>query len=209
MEFESLPVPKSLQSYIDQFASEPDAALARLEAHVVKRNTGALGYFYLASLHHKNGSPEKAKQAALNAKILAPGSTIMNRLHYFLTHPHGLKAWEPRELQDTFKRKFHENDHAHPIQDLDSLIAKLSAVENKRIKPDLSADENQPDLSEPGEEVDDIVTETLAVIHEKQKNYAAAIQTYKKLRKTHSSRKDHYDEQIFRLQELLSNEEKS
>lgn len=206
MEFESYPVPKSLQGYIRQFDSDAETALIRLRAHVEKRNTGAVGYFFLAWLHHKNGDSEKAKQAALNAKIHAPGSAVMQHLHYYLTHPHSFNAWKPQQEQDTFKREYHSNDLAHPIQDLDSLIAKLSSVENKRIKPDLSSEEELPDLGELSTAVDDIVTETLAVIHEKQKNYALAIETYKKLRKTNSSRKEHYDEQIFRLQQKQADE---
>lgn len=208
MKLEPYLIPKSFQSYFEQFENEPETALQRLEHHVEKRNTGAVGYFFLAWLHHKNGNSEKAIQAAWHAKMQAPGSKLMDQLHYFLVHPKAFDAWEPAPLEETFKRDYHSTDRSHPIQDLDSLIAKLSSVESKRIKPvisdaDTDTESEQPDLSEPSTHVGDIVTETLAVIHEKQKNYKDAIETFKKLRKSNSSKKEYYDEQIFRLQQKL------
>jgi tetratricopeptide (TPR) repeat protein len=208
MQLEAHQIPKSFQGYIDQFEKDPDAAISRLEAHVAKRNTGAVGYFFLAWLYHRKGSHKQAVQSALQAKMMAPGSKLMERLHYLLVHPRAFNAWEPEPKREPFKRDFYTNDRGHPIQDLDSLIAKLSSVDKKRIKPDLSADEDPRDLSEPSSQVDDIVTETLAVIHEKQKNYEAAIQTYKKLRKTNPARKEHYDEQIFHLQGKIAGQQK-
>lgn len=210
MKLEPYLIPKSFQSYFEQFETEPEAALQRLENHVKKRNTGAAGYYFLAWLHHKHGNQEKAIQAAWQAKVQAPGSKAMEQLHYFLVHPQSFEAWEPEIEKEPFRKDYQSrDDHAHPIQDLDSLIDKLSSVESKRIKPDLSAnEEDQPDLSEPSSQVEDIVTETLAVIHEKQGNYKGAIETFKKLRKTNSSNKEHYDEEIFRLQQLLAEEKK-
>jgi tetratricopeptide (TPR) repeat protein len=201
-------IPKSLQSYVEQFESDPEAAIDRLENHITKRNAGAVGYFFLAWFYHRNGQKQESVQAAMNAKILAPGSKLMERLHYMMSHPRHFEAWEPEPSRETFKRQFN-NDRGHPIQDLDSLIAKLSSAEKKRIKPDLSEDEKeQPDLSEASNNVDDIVTETLAVIHEKQGNYKDAIDTFKKLRRTNSAKKEYYDEQIFRLQQKLADSKK-
>ncbi|WP_069130149.1 hypothetical protein [Rhodohalobacter halophilus] len=195
-------IPKSLQGYVDQFESDPNTAIERLENHIHKRNIGAVGYFFLSWLYHRNGQKQEAVQAALKAKIFAPGSLLMERLHYVMAHPRHFNAWEPEQKREPFKRNQHK-DRGHPIQDLDSLIAKLSSAEKKRIKPDLS-DEDQPDLSENSNQVDDIVTETLAVIHEKQGNFKGAIETFKKLRRSNSSKKEYYDEQIFRLQQKIA-----
>jgi tetratricopeptide (TPR) repeat protein len=207
MQLEANQIPESFRSYIDQFETEPETAISRLENHVSKRNTGAVGYFFLAWLYHRNQQKKKAIQAALQAKMLAPGSKLMERLHYLLAHPRSFNAWEPEPKRKPFRKDLHTNDRAHPIQDLDTLIAKLSSVDKKRIKPDTS-DEELPDLGEMSTKVDDIVTETLAVIHEKQKNYHLAIETFKKLRKSNASKKEYYDEQIFRLQQKLAEEKK-
>lgn len=203
MKLEANQIPESFRGYIEQFENEPETAIARLENHVAKRNTGAVGFFFLAWLYHRNKENKKAIQAALQAKMLAPGSRLMERLHYLLAHPRSFNAWEPEPRRKPFRRDMHTNDRAHPIQDLDTLIAKLSSVDKKRIKPDTS-DEELPDLGEMSTKVDDIVTETLAVIHEKQKNYKLAIDTFKKLRKSNPSKKDYYNEQIFRLQHKIA-----
>lgn len=201
-------IPKSFQSYFEQFENDPKTALQRLETHVEKRNTGAVGYYFLAWLYHKDGNNEKAIEAAWHAKIKAPGSKVMDQLHYFLVHPNSFDAWEPEPMKESFKRGYHSTDRSHPIQDLDSLIAKLSSVETRSIKPDTSGpDAEQPDLSEPSSEVDDIVTETLAAIHEKQGNYHDAIATYEKLKKTKASKEEHYNEQIARLRQMLVDED--
>jgi tetratricopeptide (TPR) repeat protein len=200
-------IPKSLQSYVEQFESSPDEAIERLETHILRRNSGAVGYFVLSWLYHRNNQQQHAIQAALRAKMYAPGSKLMERLHYVMTHPQRFEAWTPESKRESFKRS-NQNDRGHPIQDLDSLIAKLSSVEKTRIKPNLSDNSDVPDLSEASNQVDDIVTETLAAIHEKQGDYKGAINTYKKLRRINSSKKETYDEQIFRLQQLIAEEKK-
>lgn len=202
--------PASFQIYLDQFESDPDKTIEKLEQHVVKRNTGAVGYFYLAWLCHKNGNRTKAIEHAWTAKVYAPGSPLMERLHYFLSHPNSFDAWKPDQKVKHFKKEYNTGDRSHPISDLDSLINKLSAVESKRIKlseEDLKKDVDE-DLSKYSTEVDDIVTETLAGIHEKQKNFKAAIETYKQLRKSNPAKREHFDEQIFRLQQLIAESKK-
>lgn len=196
--------PASFQIYLDQFKSDPDKTIAKLEQHVIKRNTGAVGYFFLAWLSHKNGDKTKAIEHAWTAKVYAPGSPLMERLHYFLAHPDSFDAWVPDKKIKNYKKEHNSGDRSHPISDLDSLITKLSAVETKRIKlseEDLKKEVDE-DLSKHSTQVDDIVTETLAGIHEKQKNYEAAIETYKQLRRSNPTKREHFDEQIFRLQQL-------
>lgn len=201
MQLEVHQIPKSFQGYIDQFETDPSTALERLENHIARRNTGAVGYFFLAWLYHRHGENRKAIQAAMKAKMLAPGSNLMERLHYLLSHPRSFNAWEPETKREPFRKDNHSHDRAHPIRDLDLLIARLSSVERSRMKPDPDGKNKNTDLSELSSQVDDIVTVTLAVIHEKQKNYPAAIETYKKLRSSNPSKKEYYDEQIFRLQQ--------
>jgi tetratricopeptide (TPR) repeat protein len=204
MELESYQIPESYKSYIEKFETDPEDAIARLETRVEKRSAGAIGYFFLAWLYLRNGNRERAIEAAWRAKVRAPGSRFMERLHYFISHPHAFDAWKPEKTKDELKRKIHEFDRPHPISDLDALINRLASIETRRIRPIPSDDGNQPDLSEKSEDVDDIVTETLAVIHEKQKNYSAAIETYRRLKETNSSREEHYEKQILRLVKLMN-----
>jgi len=206
MELQPYQIPKSYQSYLETFDDDPEAAIKRLKNRVEKRNAGAVGYFFLAWLYLKNGDKENALDASIQAKIMAPGSELMSRLHYYISHPQSFKAWEPKKKRKPFKRDQHSYDQSHPIHDLDGLISKLSSVESKRIKPDIEAEDDKRDLSEKSSDVDDIVTETLAVIHEKQKNYPAAISTYERLKNINDSKADYFDEQITRLKEKLDKE---
>lgn len=68
-------------------------------------------------------------------------------------------------------------------------------------------EDDKRDLSEKSTDVDDIVTETLAVIHEKQSNYPAAIQTYERLKEANPSKEEYYSKQIKRLSGLLGNKD--
>lgn len=197
MELESYQIPASYQGYLETFEKDPDLAISRLENHVDKRNTGAVGYFFLAWLYFKNQQKEQALDAALQAKTLAPGSIFFEHLHYYIVHPKGFTAWEPRKGK-TLSDKTVQPETSHPIHDLDLLIDKLSSANTKKIKLKLG-DEPGADLSEKSSNVDDIVTETLAVIHEKQKNYTAAISTYKQLKKINPQRETHFDNQIQKL----------
>jgi len=200
MDLKPFEIPESYQSYLTKFESDPEEAISRLTTHIEKRSTGAVGYFFLAWLLLKNNQKQEALDAALQAKMRAPGSDFFERLHYFVSHPSAFDAWQPAATKK-YIQKESEGETSHPIKDLDSLIHKLSDAENKRIKLKESEQEDQ-DLSENSSDVDDIVTETLAVIHEKQKNYLAAIATYKKLIKSHPKRTDHYNKEINRLQKI-------
>lgn len=200
MDLKPFEIPESYQSYLTKFESDPEEAISRLTTHIEKRSTGAVGYFFLAWLLLKNNQKQEALDAALQAKMRAPGSDFFERLHYFVSHPSAFDAWQPAAPKK-YTQKESEGETSHPIKDLDSLIHKLSEAENKRIKLKESEQEDQ-DLSENSSDVDDIVTETLAVIHEKQKNYLAAIATYKKLIKSHPKRTDHYNKEINRLQKI-------
>lgn len=197
-------IPASLRVYLEQFESEPEEAISRLEQHVNRRGVGAVGHYLLAWLYFQNSDKASASRHAWTAKILAPGSPHLELFHYYITHPDGFKAWKPETVKQRYKKDFHKNDKPHPIHDLDNLINKLSAVEKERIRlsEEKSSESEEINLGEEAERVDDIVTETLALIHEQQKNYTAAINTYKQLRKTAPAKKEYFDEQIFRLKQI-------
>lgn len=203
-------MPESYQIYLDQFYSDPEGTLTKLENHVTKRNSGAIGYYILAVLSRTAGRSSDAVKFALSAKILAPGSEFFRRLPYFIQHPDYFDAWIPdKSSQNNGSKKVKEAQSTHPIKDLDMLISKLSEAETQGIRlPEKDTDpkKSAEDLSKRSADVDDIVTETLALIHEKQGNYPAAIKVFKQLRLAKSSKREHYDEQILRLQGLMSNE---
>jgi len=210
MELPAGPVPESYQIYLDQFDSDPEGTLKKLENHVTKRNSCAVGYYILAILSRNAGRASDAVRYALSAKIMAPGSEFFRRLPYFIQHPDYFDAWVPDKPAQTHRsRNKQEPQSTHPIKDLDRLISRLSEAETKRIrvpKADIDAEKSAEDLSKRSADVDDIVTETLALIHEKQGNYTAAIKVFKQLRVTKTSKREHYDEQILRLQELIDKE---
>lgn len=204
------PVPESYQIYLDQFESDPEGTLTKLENHISKRNSGAVGYYILAVLSRKAGHTSDAIKYALSAKIMAPGSEFFRRLPYYIQHPDFFDAWVPDHTPRTNGKEKQTPRSTHPIRDLDQLITKLSEAETKRIKvPDTEMDSEKSveDLSQRSADVDDIVTETLALIHEKQGNYQAAINVFKQLRLANSSKSEHYDEQILRLQGLMDSEQ--
>lgn len=203
------PVPESYRIYLDQFENDPEGTLTKLENHVSKRNSGAVGYYILAVLSRKAGRSSDAVKYALSAKILAPGSEFFRRLPYYIQHPDYTEAWVPKQSQTSTRKKKKEPQTTHPIRDLDQLISRLSEAETKRIQvPESGTDteKSAEDLSKRSADVDDIVTETLALIHEKQGNYEAAIKVFKQLRQSKSSKRDHYDEQILRLHDLIEQE---
>jgi|AntRauTorcE11898_2_1112593.scaffolds.fasta_scaffold05336_5 tetratricopeptide (TPR) repeat protein len=206
MELPAGPVPESYQIYLDQFHSDPDGTLTKLETHVSKRNSGAVGYYILAVLSRTAGRTTDAIKYALSAKILAPGSEFFRRLPYYMQHPDYFDAWVPEYAPKENGKEKQKPRSTHPIRDLDQLISKLSEAETKRIRmpeADIDTEKSVEDLSKRSADVDDIVTETLALIHEKQGNYQSAIKVFKQLRLANGSKREHYDEQILRLQELM------
>lgn len=197
-------IPRSLESYLDQYHRDPEKTIEKLETHLKKRGPDAVGFYLLSWFHHYYGNSEKAVECAWKAKIYAPGSPAMEQLHYFMSHPGKFKAWKP--FKPVIKSQFEDRRGIKnlPISDIDLLIEKLTSVESKRIRLDVTAPEG-PDLSEDSSQVDDIATETLAVIHEKQGNKSAAIHTYIMLMNLHPDKKGHYRQQIERLKKETEN----
>lgn len=195
-------IPQSLRSYLEQYQDAPERTIKKLESHVKKRGDDAVGYYLLSWFYHFHGDSRQAVKAAWKAKIYAPGSPTMDQLHYFMKHPKNFKAWKPSKSALKTLTDVRKQGNTHPISDLDSLIQKLSTVETKRITFDRHS-EAGPDLSQDSSNVDDIVTETLADIHEKQGNRQAAIDTYQKLINIHTYKKSYYLKQIDRLEQEI------
>ena len=82
---DSLEIPGSYQSYLETFEENPVLAIQRLGNRVEKRNAGAVGYFLLSWLYFRNGDTEKALENAFQAKVRAPGSQLIGRLHYYIS----------------------------------------------------------------------------------------------------------------------------
>lgn len=200
-------IPQSLKSYLELFQQEPEKAITRLKEHLDKRGPDAVGHYLLSWFHHLQGDQKKATQAAWAAKIFAPGSPAMEKLHYFMAHPDSFRAWTPTEV-DGIRQSTPAQPATHPISDLDALIEKLSAVESKRIEfnPDKT---DERDLAEQATHVDDIATETLAQIHEKQGHLSLAISTYRKLIETHPDKAEYFRERILALKEQLTENQDS
>lgn len=206
-------IPKSLVTYAEQFNDDPLAATTKLKKQLQNRGPDAVGYFLLAWFYHLKGVKEQAVQHALKAKIYAPGSPLMEKLHYYLSHPNAFDAWTPQSQDSSPPQKYRPSKGPEPVLDLDHLIARLSEVESNPIAvPEASTDTgSKPDKplspAEDEKEVENIASETLAKIHEMQGKTQAAIHTYERLKKLNEDKKEYYQEQIKRLEEQRDQEE--
>ncbi len=203
-------LPKSLASYAELFEQDPDKTIARLKQQLQKRGPDAVGHFLLAWLYHLRDENEKAIEYSLKAKTLAPGSTFFEKLHYYLSHPNRFEAWTPEEAETADARPATFEQNPAPALDLDHLIEKLSQVESEKIKPS----EGEPSgpgstLSDGYNDVDDIVSETLATIHEAQGKTDAAIRAYKRLKKLNKGKQSFYTEKISRLKKLREEQKRA
>lgn len=196
-------IPKSLASYAEHFEDDPIKATTRLKKQLKKRGPDAVGHFLLAWFYHLKGMDEQAVDEALKARIFAPGSPFFQKLHYYLSHPKAFEAWTPeRDATTQSQSSASLPRDTGPVLDLDSLIERLSGVESKRIRPEEPAETDNTDKQISSDNVDDIVSETLADIHEKQGKIDAAIQTYERLKKINKANEQHYSNEIARLTKL-------
>ncbi|WP_445664922.1 hypothetical protein [Fodinibius sp. AD559] len=196
-------IPKSLASYAEHFDKEPIKATKRLKKQLKKRGPDAVGHFLLAWFYHLEGMDEQAIDEALKARIFAPGSPFFEKLHYYLSHPNTFEAWTLDSETVISQKGTQLIEEPGPVLNLDSLIQKLSSVKSKRIRPDEkeeSKDKNKEKVS--ADNVDDIVSETLAQIHERQGKLDAAIHTYERLKELRHNKKEEYQDEIIRLKAL-------
>lgn len=196
-------IPKSLASYAEHFDKEPIEATKRLKKQLKKRGPDAVGHFLLAWFYHLEGMDDQAVDEALKARIFAPGSPFFEKLHYYLSHPNTFEAWTPESDMISSQKSTQSIDEPGPVLNLDSLIQKLSSVESKRIRP-YQKEGSEDDLKEKisADNVDDIVSETLAKIHERQGKLDAAIRTYERLKELRPNKREEYQEEIIRLKAL-------
>ncbi|HET8865832.1 MAG TPA: hypothetical protein VFM80_09035 [Gracilimonas sp.] len=193
-------IPKSLSSFVDKFDEAPEKVTLKLKKHLKKRGPDAVGLFLLSWFYHLQNKSNEAIKEALKAKTYAPGSPLMEHLHYFLVHPEKFEAAIPAHSYTSSSVKLQQGSRKSPILDLDTLIEMLEQVESKRIQ--IPAD-NEPfddsDLGKEAEEVDDVVSETLAKIHTQQGRKKEAVKMYEMLINRNSDKADHYKEQIEKL----------
>ncbi|MDX1638516.1 MAG: hypothetical protein R3281_11135 [Balneolaceae bacterium] len=198
-------IPKSLSTYTEQFEQDPLTITTKLKHHLEKRGPDAVGYFLLAWFYHLKGMREQAIEHALKAKSYAPGSPLMEKLHYYLCHPDAFEAWTPELVSVSSAQKYRTAKGPEPVLDLDELIARLSRVDSTPI----AIREHEPEKSSSNRnadhEVDDIASETLANIHEKQGKISEAINVYNRLKSIKKDKSEYYDEQIKRLREKAGN----
>lgn len=194
-------IPESLTSYAEHFDEDPFKATTRLKKQLKKRGPDAVGHFLLAWFYHLKDMDDQAIEEALKARIFAPGSPFFQKLHYYLSHPQAFDAWIPETSVSSQKQSSLKTDEPGPVLNLDSLIQKLSEVESERISPSEEKEgSTKSKLPISSDDVDDIVSETLASIHENQGKTDAAIRTYKRLKELNQEKRDYYNDQITRLQ---------
>ena len=190
-------IPPSLNSYVEQFDNDPVRITRKLERQVSKRDPDAVGHFLLAWFHHIQDNQDRAISEALKAKTYAPGSPLMEHLHYFLLHPEQFDAKIPQSGKKG-KKVLVQGSRSAQILDLDCLIELLEAVESQRMN--YSYEEvSDEDLSEDSSDVAEIISETLAKIHEAQGNKKEAIQMYERLVIVNEDKADTYTNKIEEL----------
>jgi tetratricopeptide (TPR) repeat protein len=199
---EQLPfnIPKSLSSYVEKFDEDPEKVTLKLKKHLKKRGPDAVGHFLLSWFYYIQNKKSEAVREALKAKTYAPGSPLMEHLHYFLVHPEKFEAVIPTHSYSSSSIKLQQGSRTSPVLDLDRLIEMLEAVESQRIQiPAEGAPYNDSDLGKEAEEVDDVVSETLAKIHTQQGRKKEAIKMYERLIDNDEKKADYYNDQISKL----------
>ena len=192
-------IPQSLRSFNERFEKNPKTGITKLSRHLKKRGPDAVGHFLLAWFYHLNEENGLAIREALKAKTYAPGSPLMEHLHYFLVHPEKFEAVVPVQSYTSSKKLNHSNRKS-PILDLDSLIAMLEAVESKRIRiPSDDEPFDDTNLAKDADNVGDIISETLAKIHVVQGKKQQAIEMYNQLKEVHPDKVEYFQAEIEKL----------
>jgi len=193
-------IPKSLSSYVEQFEADPEKITLKLSKHLKRRGPDAVGHFLLSWFYHLQNKNDRAISEALKAKTYAPGSPLMEHLHYFLVHPEKFEAAIPSHSYTSTSLKLQQGSRTSPLLDLDRLIQMLEEVESNRIRiPDKDEPFDDSDLSEEAEKIDDVISETLANIHARQGRKKEAITMFEKLKNKNKDKADHYEKQIQKL----------
>ena len=194
------PLPKSLISYVEQFDKNPEKTIGRFKKQLKRRGPDATGYLVLAWFYYRQNEEKKALDCALKAKNMAPGSPFFNKLPFYFSHPDLFDA-RYISVSGTDSTKTESASGTS----LNSLIEKLSGMKTKRIEPDYESDATDNPAYDT-KDVDGIVSETLAKIHEQQGNYRDAIRIYQILKRVKKERREFYDKRINELKELQAEE---
>src|SRR5699024_2347245 len=199
MSIKKLPfqIPKSLASYIEQYEKKPEKTIERFKKQLKRRGPDAIGTFILAWFYYQKDEIEKALECSVKAKSLAPGSPFLEKVHYFLLHPDLFNAWQA----GTAKTSGSYNEISSSANaGLNNLIEKLSSVKAKKIELDDDLEtKNKNQRPYDQEEVEGIVSQTLAKVHEQQDNNDTALRMYKILKKTQKGSEDFYYIKIKKL----------
>lgn len=145
----------------------------------------------------------------LKARCFAPGSPLFENVHYYLLHPHKFNAIVPHQ-KNNLPPSSQDQNHSNFDLNLEKLISRLSAADSLKVElpPEVPAGE-QEDLSKPSRMVNDIASETLALIYEKQGKYAQSIESLKTMQKVKPASADQYQKDIARLTKLMEEENKA
>ncbi|MCH8495690.1 MAG: tetratricopeptide repeat protein [Balneolales bacterium] len=194
-------IPESLKSYLKTFDESPEKGIANLEQYLAKRRIDGVGFFLLAILYKLNDQGAEALQAASKARALAPGSHLLENLHYFLRHPDGFDAWVPQNnIAKPLSARKHDTASTLTV-DLETLITRLSRASQKRIK--ITRDNNGESRGNNDHLVDELATPTLAGIYESQGKTDEAIQVYERLIELRPKQKNIYLAEISRIKETV------
>ena len=164
-------------------------ALPLLEELVASAPAYAAAYVALARAYETERRWDEAFQAWQKARFLVPNSPAvaagLRRVAAALTHPEAAEragavaapAWtKVGEVVQAEQAKTEGGDAPPDFEDLDRLIEEL---ESARIVPDPEPESIPPPNLE--NEIDDMVSETLAKIYASQNQYEEAARVYEKL----------------------------
>ncbi len=188
-------LPESLSSYLEQFPDQPDRVIERLRSFLRKRGQDAVGHMLLAWLYYRNDQKDQALKTALMAKRFAPGSPLLEHFHFFLLHPDHFNADIPDKPD--IKSGTSSKGQSEISADLETLINRLSETKGSTIEePDESPLDDSEDLSKKNSQIQDIATQTLASIYERQGKLKEAITIYEQLKESRPERAAEFDAEI-------------
>jgi tetratricopeptide (TPR) repeat protein len=195
-------IPDSLNSYVKTFEESPEKGISNLVQYLGKRRNDAVGYFLLAILYTFNKQMPEALKAASKARALAPGSHLLENLHYFLCHPDGFKAWTP-EPRIPGASSIRKSQSASTLSiDLDILISRLSRAGSKRIT--ITKEDGTDSRGDHADTTDQLATPTLAGIYESQNKLDEAIKVYERLMVLRPKYESIYEDEIKRIRAQMN-----
>lgn len=143
----------------------------------------------LAGEPEAEDSPSEADDSSAPGSLPDLGETSGGRTEPDPAVPAGDR---PEELEADLQERFGdpELEDEEDVEDLDTLIREL---EGARIapEPEMGSSERTSEEAEPDDE-EEVVSETLARIYERQKEFGAAAEAYRELAEEHPDRSDEF-----------------